>query len=56
MILKKKELKNRTLRGMLEDLEKSKEYFDVTDYYLKKRIQLAEKIIDTKKLQIMIFQ
>ncbi len=48
--IEKKELKNRTLRGMLEDLEKSKEYFDVTDYYLKKRIQLAEKIIDTKKV------
>ena len=46
----KEELKNDTLRGMLDDLEDTKASLDISEIYFDERIEKAEKIIETKKV------
>ena len=48
--IEKEELKNETLRGMLDDLEKTKSDFYWTRIYLNERLKRCEKITITKKI------
>jgi len=46
----KEELKNDTLRGMLDDIKDTKASLDISEIYFDERIEKAEKIIETKKV------
>lgn len=46
----KEELKNETLLGVIDDLGKTKFFFDQAKIYFNERIKRTEKIIETKKI------
>ncbi len=48
--LEKEELKNQTLRGVIDDLGQTKFSFNQAKIYFNERIKRTEKIIETKKI------